>query len=885
MKNVLIPIIALLFISSPIYSQVTVLNETERISSSRIKASEVSGPEDPEDGPDEYLGEIRKRWQEQIHRTAPEVNWKMVEHDNMMNKYRRVLSERSAQQKEIFANGRICGNWSERGSINQSGCAQGGDYDSTDNSLYVMGCNGNLFKGYADRCQWNPVNDNLKFSNQIIKVTKNAQGGKRILCNLGLNIFYSDDEGVTFNPSSGILFPVSWPGNKMVQLESLGDSARTLLLITRPWDGVTWSDRYMLYKSSDHGATWTQIFKFPSGVDYRLQMWVPALQRDHAYILLNQDASNVSRLYRFNRQTASVDLVNTSTDLPTNVYLQFSGNESGSATVLYALANYTLYKSVNMGINWTRMVNAPTGMGVLDVSISDPNKVIVGGLEAFRSMDGGNSWTMVNPRGEYYGNPLNKLHADIRKVKFYLQRDGSEFAIINCDGGSYRSDNFLVTVTNLSLTGLNIGQYYDGIADNQGRLFLGSQDQGFQRADSTITRTGLLAFQQVIAGDYGNLQLTRNKQTLWSQYPGGNMYYCYNSMGPINRTWSLPGTTKPLSGWMLATAPVYPASNNQIYLGGGNINGGAGSYVIKLTGTSNNITASQINFDFRGTSNFGIAAIGTTATDTNVIYVAREDGKFYYSTNAGAGFTQTSGFSGPTPLYLYGTCILASQKTKNLVWYAGSGYSNPGVYKSTDGGANFSPMVNGLPSTLVYRIAANSNETMLFAATEAGPYVYIAADNYWYSLDNGSAPAQNYWAVNFDSVANAVHFYTYGRGLWDFIIGNDSAAVSISASSNNICQGQTVSFTASPVSGGASPVFQWKKNGINVAGNGANYTTNTLANGDRISCEMISSLDCVNAGGIAVSNGITMNVISSGITPAAGSNSPVCSGSSLNLSA
>src|SRR2546421_616146 len=43
-------------------------------------------------------------------------------------------------------------------------------------------------------------------------------------------------------------------------------------------------------------------------------------------------------------------------------------------------------------------------------------------------------------------------------------------------------------------------------------------------------------------------------------------------------------------------------AKNQIFIAGGNINGGDGSYLIKLTGTSSspfNITATQFNYDFK----------------------------------------------------------------------------------------------------------------------------------------------------------------------------------------------------------------------------------------------------------------------------------------------
>src|SRR5690606_13766325 len=63
--------------------------------------------------------------------------------------------------------------------------------------------------------------------------------------------------------------------------------------------------------------------------------------------------------------------------------------------------------------------------------------------------------------------------------------------------------------------------------------------------------------------------------------------------------------------------------------------------------------------------------------------------------------------------------------------------------------------------------------------------------------------------------------------------------------SNSICQGDSVTFTATPVNGGTAPVYQWKKNGVNVGINSSVYGDGSLQNNDLIRCEMSSSEECV----------------------------------------
>ena len=61
---------------------------------------------------------------------------------------------------------------------------------------------------------------------------------------------------------------------------------------------------------------------------------------------------------------------------------------------------------------------------------------------------------------------------------------------------------------------------------------------------------------------------------------------------------------------------------------------------------------------------------------------------------------------------------------------------------------------------------------------------------------------------------------------------------------NGICSGTNVTFTAYPVNGGATPAYQWLKNGIAVGTNSESYTIGNLNDNDIIHCVMSSSLAC-----------------------------------------
>ncbi|MBL0358630.1 MAG: right-handed parallel beta-helix repeat-containing protein [Chitinophagaceae bacterium] len=91
-------------------------------------------------------------------------------------------------------------------------------------------------------------------------------------------------------------------------------------------------------------------------------------------------------------------------------------------------------------------------------------------------------------------------------------------------------------------------------------------------------------------------------------------------------------------------------------------------------------------------------------------------------------------------------------------------------------------------------------------------------------------------------------------------------AISITASAYNITYGYPVSFTASTVFGGSSPLIQWYKNGIALPGqNTLSYSSSTLNAGDTIYAVLKSSYSCAPVDSV-ISNkiGVTVNYLVSG---------------------
>lgn len=114
-----------------------------------------------------------------------------------------------------------------------------------------------------------------------------------------------------------------------------------------------------------------------------------------------------------------------------------------------------------------------------------------------------------------------------------------------------------------------------------------------------------------------------------------------------------------------------------------------------------------------------------------------------------------------------------------------------------------------------------------------------------------------------------------------------SPTVSIATSgSQTICAGALVTFTATPVNGGASPQYQWIRGTTPVGSNSPTYASSSLSDGDVINCVMTSDAVCavpVNATSNSIMVKTTPSVLPAvSISPSANN---ICSGTQVTFTA
>ena len=696
----------------------------------------------------------RQAWMDHMHRIAPGMSWQAIDQQTRMQR------QRHSRSLDTLAGGAFQGFWKETGSLNQAGRVEQAEPDYANNILYAASAGGIVWKGPLAGGNWTPLNDRLKIPD-IVKIKKI---GSRLVTVSSTNgvvpVHYTDNEGASWQLSTGLSSLASASANYLSRAVVANDAAHTIYLLTREGGGIS------IYKSVDQATSFSRIKIYPSAhyhtIDY-FDLWTAPNGSGAVYLYQNDSVFSISNglpftfLGKVNGQTGNVIL--SGAEISGNTYLYLAAADTSNTTYFY-------YSS-DAGTNWTpsgNIGNVAYGRKSFEASQTTPYKIYIGAVNLSVSNNAGANWNDVNDWSQYYYDPENLLHADIDGIQSLVDPNGNEEVYASTDGGLYRSIDGLTSVKNLSLQTLKVGQYYGTYTSrvNPEVIYAGSQDQGMQI--SRGYNSGVRSFDQVISGDYGHLVSGDGGASFWSDYPGFVIYYpdALNSNDYL--TWDFIGT----GNLWLAPVVADPADPASAYFMGGSST--SGSHLFHLTANGGQINYTELPYDFGGGSNYPLSAFAISPIDHRFQYAMNDFGDFFYTSDGGANWTKNPNFNGPGAHYFYGSTIVPSAKTLGLVYIGGSGYTNSAAYMTTDHGQHFTPINNGLPSTLIYEMAINTDENQLYAATEVGPYVYIAAANQWYDLSGPTVPDQTYWTVDFIPQLNIARFGTYGRGIWDLVV-------------------------------------------------------------------------------------------------------------------
>ena len=715
--------------------------------------------------------EKRKEWMDNMHRVGPGVDWEKIDQRSRQikidqkTKNRKELQTRGLLSKNKSTNSLttmirdVPGQWFERGSNNLAGRIRTADVDFANDIIYCASSGGNIWRGNMAGTGWESLNDYFQITGVHFLKRFEIGGQYRLLVVNGKQCYRSDNDGLIIDAAEGLNSFQSW--GWIFRGVMKNDLQKTIYLGAIEWDYAVWTYLPTIYKSTDGGVTFTRILELTSTNGFTVgtshfDIWASPVDEGDIYVLNDGTCYILS---------PNDDLMFVGEFSPTesgnNILV---GGTNNGETFLHCRVGGQLYSSMNGGSTWSAKGDLPSGtftINSFECRPNDPDNLVIGNIDGYKTSNGGNSWNLINYWWEYYSAPETKLHADLPDFSYFIDPGtGDEFQLISTDGGIYISYDQFNSVQNISMSGLGVSQYYSTYTSRNEpyHVYAGSQDQGFQRHLYEGAYEGVLDFEQVISGDYGHIVSGDGGTSLWTDYPGFAMFYPDVANSDGMSTWDFLG-----SGYLwIPPLMIDPYQNNIVYVGGGGIN--SQNHMVKLTYGMSGISAEDLSPTFGAK----VSAMAWSPVTNHYWYVSTENGNFYYSTSLGQTFTQTSSFTGPESHYFYGSTILPSPVDDQRVYIGGSGYSNPAVYLSTNGGESFTPFHDGLPNTLVYELACLPDESMIFAATAVGPYVYSFDNGAWEDMAGESAPDQTYWTVDYIPEIHTVRFGTYGRGIWDY---------------------------------------------------------------------------------------------------------------------
>ena len=512
-------------------------------------------------------------------------------------------------------------------------------------------------------------------------------------------IIVATSNGIYRSVDAGISFVHTYTGINMTDIEFHTTNSNIVYGASKGSTSV--------YKSSDNGVSWIQAgFGLPSTNDVV-------------------------------RACVAVTPAN-----PQIVYAMFGGNNNGF---------YGVYKSSDEGVTWTQQANSPNLLGwsstgsdsdgqawydlAFAVSPNDENILFVGGVNTWKSIDGGVNWNL-NTHWTGSGG-ADYMHADEHMIK-YNPLNGDIYS--GNDGGLYYSTDE-VNWTDIS-DGLHITQFYSlGVSQSvQNKVITGAQDNG------TFLKTNL-NWDAVIGGDgmeciidYTNSNIMYGEVYYGAIRKSTNGGNSFSSIAPSNNgSWETPY--------------ILDKNNPEIIYAGYD----------ELYKTTDG--GSNWNTITNGETNGGkINEIDVSKSNPDVIYFT-DDANIFKTTNGGGSWTQ---INNNLP-YKYISYVIVHPTDENKVWVTFSGYtSGEKVYKSTNGGnswVNISGTLPNIPVNCIELDKTNNLET-IYIGTDLGIFTSDSTLNDWNVFNNNSLPNVIVTELEIQYQSNTLFAATYGRGLW-----------------------------------------------------------------------------------------------------------------------
>ena len=575
----------------------------------------------------------------------------------------------------------------------------------------------------------NPLNTDIMYI-----ATGDRDGGDTY----AYGVMKSTDGGETWN-TTGLSFQVNYAyrGNRIL----INPNNTNILIVSTRKSGYGET-----FRSVDGGDSWEQVLEGPNFVSMEFNpidpniIYAATTGNSKFYKSLDNgltwtNTSNSSGLPNSGMNRGIIGVTNSN---PNVVYVLFSANDDGFGG---------LYKSNDQGINFELQSDTPNILGwdvegsdeggqgwydlALAISPTDEDIVFVGGVNCWKSTNGGLNWDI---NSHWYGaQGIEYAHADQHMLRF----NGNGILFSGNDGGLYKSSNLGTNWEDIS-DGLQITQNYKiGVSQtNPDLLLAGTQDNG------TLRAVGENNWDAVRGGDGMECAVDpTDPNIMYSELYYGSISISNN--GGDNWDDIAPDS----EGAWVTPFQIDQNEPNRIVIG----------YDFVYESLDYGQNWENISIDFGDNLN----VIALSLSDNNTIYVSR--GENLYKTNDG-GQNWTNISSQISNNNISG--IAVHPENKDRVWVTLSQYTaNEKVYYSEDGGENWTNISENLPNLPSNCITYYPPNETVFVGTDIGIWYLDSLTTEWTTFNQGM-PNVIVNEIEINEDANLMYAATFGRGVW-----------------------------------------------------------------------------------------------------------------------